>query len=925
MDEFGRETGVMQLSTTCVLNNEQSVEDFDKRCKRYDKDVCGIEYSNDENAFFCPIENPARYPLLLKVPKDGVRVEPTTGDEIPRKRIAPRYASAFFDGVDGRPAPGALWADGQLPMLYTGENKVLADSLAAGLWEGNLVRLTSQGVENFMERAGLATEKLGPQSSYVDPAFFEPIGVLVDAGSCAAGGTAAAAAGAFSDLAPAGLQCEEDPRIFLEDKDNINYLIFCGFEKARCTDMETPRNLFYSAAWDFRATSATKLMYDVWIADPENIGDDDDGGRGGGPSPPLRGVEASINMVADSYLRAFLGSEYGIKLTAFAATPKPGTELRLDFASLIGPLFFSWVIQFMLPVILVSLVYEKHHRLRIMMKMQGLGDLPYWLVTYGWFFLLYVVYIILLVGLGSGIGLNFFTLTDYGLQLVFFLLYGNVQIAMCFLLSSFFNSPKTATVVAFLWVFGSGLLCDFVLEIFIVKDKWYMVLLEMVPAVGLYRGLYEMAQYSFQGAYSNSKGLTWGKLGDPNNHYDRVMIIFLFEWIIFSALAWYIEQVVDDRTGVRRHPLFFLGKGFGRSKEEASGAAEEKEPEDVAQERARVEATMSGGGSGELSIVLHNVSKIYPALDGAPAKRACKSLSLQIPRGECFGLLGPNGAGKSTAINMMVGFLESDSGTILIEGTNINDDIDSVYAMMGVCPQHDLQWENLTGREHLNFYGRLKSLKGPALSSAVEAALKSVNLWNGGVGDKKSGEYSGGMRRRLSVAISLIGNPLVVYLDEPSTGLDPASRRSLWAAVKAAKKDRALILTTHSMEEAEVLCDRIGIFVDGAMQCVDHPAALRAKHGGYLVFTITTAPEAEGKAAAFIKKMAPGAKLTYSLAGSQKYEFPADMILLSSVFSAVNELKRSVDVVDWGCYHATMEEVFIKFSKSKGVEASGLH
>mmetsp|Transcript_26102 Transcript_26102/g.83321 ORF Transcript_26102/g.83321 Transcript_26102/m.83321 type:complete len:182 (-) Transcript_26102:288-833(-) len=181
------------------------------------------------------------------------------------------------------------------------------------------------------------------------------------------------------------------------------------------------------------------------------------------------------------------------------------------------------------------------------------------------------------------------------------------------------------------------------------------------------------------------------------------------------------------------------------------------------------------------------------------------------------------------------------------------------------------------------------------------------------------------MRRRLSVAISLIGNPLVVYLDEPSTGLDPASRRSLWAAVKAAKKDRALILTTHSMEEAEVLCDRIGIFVDGAMQCVDHPAALRAKHGGYLVFTITTAPEAEGKAAAFIKKMAPGAKLTYSLAGSQKYEFPADMILLSSVFSAVNELKRSVDVVDWGCYHATMEEVFIKFSKSKGVEASGLH
>ncbi|MED6166072.1 Phospholipid-transporting ATPase abca7 [Stylosanthes scabra] len=109
------------------------------------------------------------------------------------------------------------------------------------------------------------------------------------------------------------------------------------------------------------------------------------------------------------------------------------------------------------------------------------------------------------------------------------------------------------------------------------------------------------------------------------------------------------------------------------------------------------------------------------------------------------------------------------------------------------------------------------------ISKAVEDSLKSLNLFNGGVANKQAGKYSGGMKRRLSVAISLIGNPSVVYIDEPSTELDPASRKRLWDVIKTAKKDRPIILTTHSMEEAEALCDRLGIFVDGSLQCIGNP------------------------------------------------------------------------------------------------------
>jgi ABC-type multidrug transport system ATPase subunit len=109
----------------------------------------------------------------------------------------------------------------------------------------------------------------------------------------------------------------------------------------------------------------------------------------------------------------------------------------------------------------------------------------------------------------------------------------------------------------------------------------------------------------------------------------------------------------------------------------------------------------------------------------------------------------------------MIGFLKPTSGTAFIQGLNIQTEMDQIYSCMGVCPQHDLIWEQLTGREHLFFYGRLKNLTGTALKNAVDASLRSVNLYENGVGDKLAGKYSGGMKRRLSVAISLIGNPQV--------------------------------------------------------------------------------------------------------------------------------------------------------------------
>ena len=134
---------------------------------------------------------------------------------------------------------------------------------------------------------------------------------------------------------------------------------------------------------------------------------------------------------------------------------------------------------------------------------------------------------------------------------------------------------------------------------------------------------------------------------------------------------------------------------------------------------------------------------------------------------------------------------------------SIKDDLSKIYSDMGVCPQHDLLWPDLYAKEHLDFYGRLKGFSGKKLDNMVASMLKKVNLTK--FAKRKAGGFSGGMKRRLSMANALMGGPGVVYMDEPSTGLDPASKHALWDVIAAAKSQggRSMLLTTHSMEEAD--------------------------------------------------------------------------------------------------------------------------
>jgi ABC-2 type transport system ATP-binding protein len=218
---------------------------------------------------------------------------------------------------------------------------------------------------------------------------------------------------------------------------------------------------------------------------------------------------------------------------------------------------------------------------------------------------------------------------------------------------------------------------------------------------------------------------------------------------------------------------------------------------------------------------------------------AVDHLSLEVARGEIFGFLGPNGAGKTTSINMMVGLLEPTSGEVLVEGQSIRRDRGSALNHIGVCPQENILWEKLTCLEQLEFMGANYSMPrrkarqhGGELLEALGLAAKANEL---------AGRLSGGMKRRLNLALALIHDPHIVFLDEPEAGLDPQSRVLVREYIRLLARRKTVILTTHNMDEAERLADRVAIIDHGQLLVVDTPAALKHRLGEGTVLEIAVA------------------------------------------------------------------------------------
>lgn len=292
---------------------------------------------------------------------------------------------------------------------------------------------------------------------------------------------------------------------------------------------------------------------------------------------------------------------------------------------------------------------------------------------------------------------------------------------------------------------------------------------------------------------------------------------------------------------------------------------------------------------------------------------AVDNVSLDVARGEILGLLGPNGAGKSTLTKMVCGMVSPTSGTIRVVGYDVQRDSMRVRELIGVVPQDVVLYDYMNARENLAFFGRLYGLSGSKLKERIEELLKFTQLEDEAIRRRVS-TYSGGMKRRVNIAAALLHEPQVILLDEPTAGLDPKNKMSLWEIIrKLHREGKTIMLTTHMMDEAEELCDRVAIMDRGKIIALGSPIQLIRK--AKMENTITLVPDRVTPQLVGVVEKIDGVKRSYTVYDEDRGVETLKIIteraedILPDVVSSIASTETKILSVELS--RVTLEDVFI--------------
>lgn len=461
-------------------------------------------------------------------------------------------------------------------------------------------------------------------------------------------------------------------------------------------------------------------------------------------------------------------------------------------------------------------------------------------------------------------------------------------------------------------------------------------------------------------------GISWSRRAKcaPNDDECVITINDIYIWLISTFVLWfvlaiYFDNIFPNSSGVRKSVFYFLNPGYwtgkGGNRVEEGGICnctrslpplEHTTPddEDVLEEENIVKQQSQGGVfDPSLAVQIHGLAKIFPgttSIGCCKCKRsspyhALKGLWVNFKKDQLFCLLGPNGAGKTTAINCLTGITPVTAGDALIYGHSIRNSVgmSNIRRMIGVCPQFDILWDALSGQEHLYLFASIKGLPRASLTAVAEKSLAEVRLVE--ASRMRAGSYSGGMKRRLSVAIALIGEPKLVILDEPTTGMDPITRRHVWDIIEDAKKGRAIVLTTHSMEEADILSDRIGIMTKGRLRCIGTSIRLKSRFGTGFIVNVSFSGSTNGT------PTRDEFTTTNHEAVKQFFENHLDVVpkeenksfltfviphdkesQLSNFFEELQDREEEFGIADIQLSLTTLEEVFLNIAKQAELESA---
>ncbi|XP_035705489.1 ATP-binding cassette sub-family A member 3 isoform X2 [Folsomia candida] len=603
-------------------------------------------------------------------------------------------------------------------------------------------------------------------------------------------------------------------------------------------------------------------------------------------------------------------NKYDIRLQRY---PYPSFIDDKYILALQGWLPLIIMMSFIYPAINIakSIVYEKETRLKEYMKIMGIPNIYHvgaWYVKSQSFLVIAagLMTLLLKVEFFSTQNLAIFPKADGYVVFLIFLVFTFSLICFSFFIASLFShSNAAATAAGVLW-FVLYVPYGFLRPRYNLLPRKTKLFSCFLTNMGISFACQIICMLEGTGVGAQWSNIFQGSGPDDDFSMGDCLIMMIANGVVYLISALYIEAVRPGEFGVPLPFYFPFTKSFWTSKSWTYESNHEIETSsDVPADFFEAEPKDKFPG-----IQIKGLTKIYDN-----GKVALRNLSLNFYQGEITAFLGHNGAGKTTTMSILSGLFPPTSGTALINNCDIRNDINSARSSLGICPQYDILFNELTVEEHLRFYCLMKGCKDSNVAIEINRMIKAL-----GLEDKRNAQsytLSGGMKRKLSVGISFCGGSKIVILDEPSSGQDVGARRSTWDLIKSEKINRTIVLTTHYMEEADVLGDRIAVMCNGEIQCCGTSLFLKKKYGGGYHLIIVKDENCDvDKITQVIRKTIAdvevdqdvGAELSYTLPDGKSHLFP-------EMFEELEDRKRELRISSLGASNTTMEEVFIRVGR----------
>ena len=547
-------------------------------------------------------------------------------------------------------------------------------------------------------------------------------------------------------------------------------------------------------------------------------------------------------------------------------------------------------------------VKEKVDKLRNVLVVMGCKFEAYWLGTFlADYFLLSLTTAVMFLTWFTG-GMSPFYESYYGLSFLFVLLFNAYLIAFSYLSTVMFQTPKSCIIFMPLLILFLLILPNITITllILILDNGLGLVSFSSDAIIGAL--LYGSMILSPHGAMvSGMLAIVAPDLDDNVSGYPNVATTMSC-MLIQTVLYLFIVLKLDQRTTGEVERVDIDEKTLDLRNLD----------EDVIAERS---ATMSSVAK-DSPLRIERLRKVFPPKrQGQGAVVATQDVCFHVAEGEIFGLLGANGAGKTTTLSMLTRHYIPSAGDGHISNYSILKEFQQGATNLGVVTQNNSLWELLTVRDHLKLFARLRGVPEDIVYTVVDRTIDQLELTPHKY--KLAGRLSGGMKRKLCVAIALIGDPAVVLLDEPSAGLDPVSRRNLWNVILKTMSHRAVVLTTHSMEEAEALCKRIGIMVQGQLRALGTKQHLKNKFGSGYELAIKIRAECYDHDAFvsldyFVNNLFPSKEFISDNGGLVTYTIAQQDMKMGKAFSAIESEKERLGIEDYSIAQPTLEQVFIR-------------